>query len=137
MKFNRQSQTIIIGGALLFGSATWVAIAFWRSNSISPEFRSASRYAFRSIHECDKELAEEGRSFVRCIDNAEKAISELKLSARTHRERVQYALVGSYLRRVRDCRKDWEQSDVSPEAKDRLIGLASSRSDLEQRLGEN
>jgi len=120
---------------LLFCIA-WVQLAFWRSNKISPQFHSASQRAYQLIRQCDDRINQEGASFDICINNAEKTLGQLATVARTHRERIQYALVGSYLRTVRDCRKDWEKSDVSPDAKDRLNRLLSSRRDLERRLSE-
>jgi len=113
-----------------------VQLAFWQSNKISPQFRSASQHAYQSIRQCEDRINQKGVSFDICIDNAEKTFGQLATVARTHRERIQYALVGSYLRTVRDCRKDWEQSDVSPDAKERLSQLLSSRRDLERRLSE-
>jgi hypothetical protein len=133
----RQWIYLAVPAALLLGCVAWVQLTFRQLNRVSPEFRTASTHAYQSIGECDEKLKEETASFRTCMDNAEKALSRLRMVARTHRERVQFALLGSYVRSVRGCRKDWEQSDVSADAKDRLDRLASSRQDLKQRLGED
>jgi len=125
---------LVVPAGLLLGCVAWMQLTFRQMNRISPEFRATSQYAYQSVRECDERLKGETGSFRTCMDSAEKALAKLRAVAKTHRESVQYALVGSYLRKVRDCRKDWEQSDVSAAAKDRLNGLVSSRHDLEQRL---
>jgi hypothetical protein len=90
--------------------------------------------AYRSIRTCDERLTEETESFRVCVEDTEVVIKQLKILARSHRERVQYALIANYLRTVRGCRNDWEQSDASTDAKSRLKELESYRRNLIQRL---
>ena len=129
-----QSRVLTILIIVMLASAGMTKVVFWKLNRITPVFRVTSQSTYQSIRDCDERLTEEITSFQICVDNAARVLGQLKLVATSHRERVQYALLASYLRKVRDCRADWEQSDASTDAKGRLDQLRASRQDLEQRV---
>jgi hypothetical protein len=118
--------------AILLLCVGWVKLTFWRSNRISPQFLSAGRSAYRSIRECDDRISGDASVFLACITKAENEIVSLSHLPITQREHMEYAALRYYLTETRECRRDWEMSDISADAVARHQILV----DLRLRLGK-
>src|SRR6266478_221194 len=133
-ELSHQARTItVVVIAVLFVCIGWVKFAFWQSNRISPQFQEASESAYHMIQECDSNIAQEESSFPICVKKTKDALALLKKIATTQGERLKYAVLNGYLDAVRDCRRDWELSDLSTEAKERQEQLVRFRRDLANR----
>jgi hypothetical protein len=129
---NRARILIIFFSVLLIGCVGFVQFVLWRANQISPASLSANRTAYRSIRECDDRFLEENPHFVACIKKARDAVEVVQNTARTQRERMEYANLHGYLIQVGNCHRDWRSSDKSADAEARHEQLVRIRNHMEK-----
>jgi hypothetical protein len=134
-KFGRQTKILIaLTAFMVFGAVAFFELIIWQFDRLSPEFRSTRQSVVGAIRECEVKMTEEAASFKKCTDDTEIAVWKLQALARSHYERCQYAYIRLYLTRLLECRKYFERSDVSSDARAHIEGLETSRRHVEEML---